>query len=240
MQLKNFFPYIGLICLLFLLIGCELPPSINPESQSSTPTSEQENTKIAVVDRVVDGDTIQVIMNGEEESVRLLLVDTPETKHPNLPKQPYGEQASEFATKMLANQTITLEFDGPRRDKYNRLLAYIWVDDTLFNESLLANGLARYAYEYDPPYLHQRRLKQAEISAEDSQLGIWSLTNYVSEQGFNQLDSESEINSTLDTVNNHTYKTCSDVRMANKAPLYQGDKGYSSKLDRDGDGIACK
>lgn len=150
--------------------GCTLAPK--PE------------TAAALVDRVVDGDTLHVVVNGQKETVRLLLVDTPETKHPDKPVEPFGPEASEFAKELLEGQTVRLEFDGPKRDKYDRLLAYVWIDDVLFNELLVENGLARVAYVYDPPYKHYDTIAAAENRAMKEKKGIWSIENYVREDGF--------------------------------------------------------
>ncbi|GAA5416601.1 SPbeta prophage-derived endonuclease YokF [Paraliobacillus ryukyuensis] len=222
------------IWLLLILAGCAL--------DNSTNSTEQPDTVIAKVKRVIDGDTIQVEVNGQEENVRMLLVDTPETKHPNLPKQPFGEDATAFAKEILTDQNIKLEFDGPTRDKYDRLLAYIWIDGKLFNEWLLEKGLARYAYEYDPPYTYKKQMKQAENNAAEQKLGIWSITNYVTEEGFQFNESETEITNNIQAEVNsaHVYQTCKDARKASVTPLYRGDKGYSDQLDGDGDGVACE
>lgn len=140
----------------------------------------------AVVERIVDGDTLVVNIRGEEERVRLLLVDTPETSHPSKPVQPFGPEASEFAREVLEGRQVQLEFDGPERDKYDRLLAYVWVDGKLFNEMLLERGLARIAYVYDPPYRHYDLLTRAQEKSRKARIGIWSIEGYVREDGFDE------------------------------------------------------
>jgi micrococcal nuclease len=146
--------------------------------------AQKPETAAALVERVVDGDTIHVVVNGQKETVRMLLVDTPETKHPDKPVEPFGPEASEFAKERLEGRTVRLEFDGPKRDKYDRLLAYVWIDDVLFNELLVENGLARLAYVYDPPYRHYNAIAAAENRAMKEKKGIWSIENYVREDGF--------------------------------------------------------
>lgn len=172
------------------------------KKESSSTEKVEEKTKpkqdssatgeTATVTRIVDGDTIEINYNGKTESVRLLLVDTPETKHPNLPVQPFGPEATAFAEKHLAGKTVQVEFDGPKRDKYDRLLAYLWIGGKNFNQMLLENGLARYAYVYDPPYKHQDEMKAAESRAKEKRIGIWSIDNYVSADGFNASKPESK------------------------------------------------
>lgn len=165
--------------LLFILSGCseDILNNILGDSDSNS----NDNRVDVTVDYVVDGDTVDVIMpDDSEESVRFLLIDTPESVHPDKPQQPYGQEASEFVSDLLVEgQTIQLEYDGPKRDKYDRLLAYIWVDDKNVNEMLLKKGLARYAYEYDPPYKYQEKFKEAEQKAEEENLNIWSIDGYV-------------------------------------------------------------
>ncbi len=118
-----------------------------------------DHAEKATVNRVVDGDTIEINYNGSIEDVRLLLVDTPETVHPSKPVQPFGPEASNFAKEKLEQvETVYIEFDGPKHDHYDRLLGYIWDDGKNFNKQLLRKGLARYAYVYDPSYTHQEAL----------------------------------------------------------------------------------
>ncbi len=91
-----------------------------------------------------DGDTIVVSMNGSEERVRLIGVDTPETHRPNTPVQCYGPEASAFTRAELLGKNVRLESDplSSNRDRYDRLLRYVYVDNQLFNESLLRTGHA--------------------------------------------------------------------------------------------------
>lgn len=124
---------------------------------------------------VVDGDTIRVRMGGAIESVRLIGIDTPETKHPDLPVQCFGPEASAKASELLAGKTVRLEFDDSqgRRDRYERLLAYVHVDDVHVNELLVRQGYAR-EYTYSAPYRYQATFKAAEAEARAAQRGLWS------------------------------------------------------------------
>ncbi|WP_051353252.1 thermonuclease family protein [Thalassobacillus devorans] len=152
---------------------------------SENNTSKQQDNSPdtnATVSHVVDGDTIEINYKGTKEDVRLLLVDTPEVHGV---KQKFGPEASAFAKELLKPGTkVKYETDGPKRDHYGRLLGYLWVNGELFNEKLLENGLARYAYVYDPPYKYQNRLKQAETRARNQGIGIWSIDGYVMSDGF--------------------------------------------------------
>jgi micrococcal nuclease len=141
----------------------------------------------AVVYEVIDGDTIKVEFSiGEIETVRLLLVDTPETVKPNTPEQPFGKEASEFMKHTLIKDTvIELERGKKDRDKYGRLLAYVWLDGKNINEELLRKGLARVAYVYEPNTKYLDDFKKAEKQAKQQKIGIWSIDGYVNSEGFN-------------------------------------------------------
>ncbi|WP_208590605.1 thermonuclease family protein [Gracilibacillus suaedae] len=254
---------ISLLFVMMILAGCgtatieedqaETPAADNTTEEtmsqdSETPvkepealkTAKDENFATATVNRVVDGDTVHIELDGQEETVRLLLVDTPETKHPNLPVQPYGPEASDFAVEKLAGKEIQIEFDGPERDNYDRLLGYIWVDGENFNQLLLEEGLARYAYVYDPPYTHQDEMKQAEQRAREAGIGIWSIDGYVTEDGFNHEDASTEKQEEETPDEDVYYANCSEAREAGVTPLHEDDAGYGSHMDGDGDGVACE
>lgn len=133
-----------------------------------------------------DGDTIAVIYKGHRESVRFLLVDSPETSHPRLGEQPYGKKAKEFTRSLVENaQKIELEFDiGPQRDKYNRLLAYVYADGKMIQEELLKEGLARIAYVYPPNTRYIDPLNEFQEKAQRQGIGIWQIENYAQKDGF--------------------------------------------------------
>lgn len=134
-----------------------------------------------IINRVVDGDTVNVqLPNGESESVRLLLIDTPESVHPNKPVQPFGEEASAYAKEILKEgDTVTLEIGNPERDKYDRLLGYIWIDDVNFNQLMIEEGFARIAYVYEPNTKYLDEFERAEKKAEAEGKNIWSIPGYV-------------------------------------------------------------
>ncbi|NIK11137.1 thermonuclease family protein [Alkalibacillus almallahensis] len=242
--------------------------SSNDDDQSDQ--NNNPNMETATVTRVVDGDTIEIELNGKTEDVRLLLVDTPETKHPSKPVQPYGPEASEFAKNQLSGKQVQVEFDGPRRDHYDRLLAYLWVDGKNFNQMLLQRGLARLAYVYNPPYTHMSAFEQAEANARNAGRGIWSISDYVQSDGFNhdeqtieneQQDDDSQQteqndSSEGDTSNNDSSgytgpydpngedKNCGDFDTHDNAQAFfeaaGGPESDPHGLDRDGNGAACE
>ncbi|KUP30231.1 thermonuclease family protein [Bacillus halotolerans] len=138
------------------------------------------------LDRAVDGDTIKVKYNGNVDTVRYLLVDTPESKKPDSCVQPYGEDASKRNEELVSDGKLQIEFDkGDHRDKYGRLLAYVYVDGKSVQETLLKEGLARVAYVYEPNTKYIDQFRKDEQEAKSEELSIWSKNGYVTDRGFN-------------------------------------------------------
>lgn len=124
------------------------------------------------VERVVDGDTIVLV--DRKEHVRLIGANTPETVKPNSPVEPWGPEASAFTKQFLSSGEVRLEFDGDRRDKYERILAYVWVGDRMLNEELIRAGLARAELQYHYSAAMKARFRHAEAEARTARRGIWS------------------------------------------------------------------
>ncbi len=135
------------------------------------------------VTKVDDGDTIKVVMNGKTETIRFIGVDTPETHDPRKSVQCYGEAASEFTSTLLDSKYVRLEADplGTNRDRYNRLLRYIYVDDVLVNEELVKQGygFANLGFPFTKSGLFERH----QDNARTNNLGLWGNCQV------NQLDS---------------------------------------------------
>lgn len=133
---------------------------------------------------VTDGDTFKVkFEDGSVDKIRLLLIDTPETKRANTPVQPFGPEASEYLTELLNGQTVRVEMDVSERDPYGRLLAYVYLGDKMVNEMLIAEGLARVAV-YPPNVKYVDQFRAIEKKAKSAKLGIWSIENYVTDRGY--------------------------------------------------------
>lgn len=186
---------IYLLFAIAFLFGCtgDLSESIDDvrgnegtEASASEENPSNLNAFDAKVESVIDGDTIKVYINDKVETVRFLLVDTPETNHPRLGKQPFGEDAKEFTKAMLEGKTVQLEKDVSDRDKYGRLLYYVYVDGKSVQEELLKNGLARVAYVYAPNTKYVDRYYEIQKEAQQQEIGIWSIENYAKEDGFHK------------------------------------------------------
>lgn len=128
----------------------------------------------ARVARVTDGDTIHVERNGHDETVRLIGIDTPETKKPNHPVECFGPEASARLTALLpAGTPVRLERDTEARDTYDRTLAYVYRDDGLFvNLAMVADGYAG-TLAIAPNIAHAPELGDAARAAREQGTGLW-------------------------------------------------------------------
>lgn len=126
--------------------------------------------------KCVDGDTIKVKVKNKEATVRMLAVDTPESVHPKKIVEYYGEEASDYTCNLITNaKKIELEYDSnsDKYDKYERLLAWVFVDDYLLQDKLVRNGYAEVAYLYGN-YKYTDLLKDHEVLAKQEHIGIWN------------------------------------------------------------------
>jgi micrococcal nuclease len=130
---------------------------------------------VAVVDHVVDGDTVVVDLGGRVETLRLIGVDTPETVDPDQPPECFGPEASERTKTLLPPGTeVRLTRDVEARDRYDRLLVYVErAEDGLFvNLDLVAGGWAD-DYPFPPNVAHERDFALAASDARRQGLGLW-------------------------------------------------------------------
>jgi len=140
------------------------------------PSAQPADLPAATVVRVVDGDTVDVRLDGQVVRLRLIGIDTPEIVDPRKSVQCFGREASAKAHELLDGQTVTLEADSTQDDvdRYGRLLRYIWLPDgRLFNQEMVGQGYA-FEYTYRVPYKYQAEFNQAEHEAREAQRGLWS------------------------------------------------------------------
>jgi micrococcal nuclease len=128
-----------------------------------------------VVVRVVDGDTVQITVNGSTESVRLIGVDTPETVDERKPVQCYGPEASAHTKQLLpAGTAVHIERDAEVRDKYGRLLAYVYrSSDGLFVNLELVTGGYGSVLAIKPNVTYESVFRDAEATARQRGIGLW-------------------------------------------------------------------
>ena len=138
-----------------------------PAARSQSTSAQRRSYRCT---RVVDGDTIEVAQFG---AVRLIGIDTPEMNYDLGVPQPFAEEAKKCCERLVDGKEVSLLFDVQKRDKYGRVLAYVFVGDTFVNAELVKAGLAK-AYHIPPNRKYRTRLKRFERRARDKSRGIWS------------------------------------------------------------------
>ena len=159
----------GSLVLLLLVAVVLLRPW---ESLDGLGRDEAPATATVVVSRVVDGDTVEVRLDGETEDVRYIGVDTPETVKPGAPVDCFGPQASAFNHRLVEGRRVRLVLGEERRDVYDRLLAYVYLGDRFVNAELVRRGLAR-TLTIPPNDRYAARFKRLEIAASRAGRGLW-------------------------------------------------------------------
>lgn len=126
--------------------------------------------------RAVDGDTL--LLEGNYR-VRLLGVNTPETKHPDQAPEPWGDEAYHFTQTLVNGRSVTLEFDRERLDNYRRVLAYVYLaDGSMLNEQLVQHGMSPAVVTFPIRSDRKRLFEQAEREAQRHLSGIWALPHW--------------------------------------------------------------
>lgn len=218
-------------------------------------TSAIEGLTAVELYRVVDGDTVHVIDSDNNMlKLRLLLIDTPETVHPNKPVEAFGPEASSRMTELMNSaEELHIEYDeGAQTDHYGRHLVYLYADGVSVHEVLLEEGLARVGYIYEQQrYLADFREK--EQYAKNNQLGIWSIPGYVNEggEGFNSEEKEETLVETVPESNanqvtspepggSYNFANCTELKTEFPDGVASDHPAYQPKMDRDKDNWACE
>lgn len=186
---------------LLLPLGCGQPmaPAQQQVAAQSAKNPSAANLVSAQVGRVVDGDTLVVKIAGKEQRVRLILVDTPESVHPDARKNTeYGKLASAFtASQLKEGQTIYLQKDVSETDKYGRLLRYVWLEQPadvdsetevrakMYNAKLLLEGYAQIS-TYPPDVKYADLFTKFQREARGSNKGLWGVQEAAPEQPASQ------------------------------------------------------
>ena len=161
------------ILLIGLLIGCSVEE--NSTSVTKIPNKEQklENSPLNLIQyevvRVIDGDTVE-LKNGER--LRYNDIDTPETVHPSKPVECYGPQASAKNKELVEGEIILVELGNPTKDRYGRLLGYVYIEDLFVNAELVRGGYAE-VNSYGNPGSKLSKLLNFEKNAKNSMEGLW-------------------------------------------------------------------
>lgn len=168
---KTFFAIFLISCI--IVVGCS--PANRTESGSAA--GNKEKSTVFRVLRVVDGDTIVIDYGSKKEKLRLIGINTPETKHPNKGVEPFGREASAYAKNLLAKQNVRVEFDVQERDRYKRLLGYVYLEDgTFVNAHMIEQGYAQ-VMTIPPNVKYADYFKKLQRKARSDKKGLW---------GFNQ------------------------------------------------------
>ena len=166
---------ITIITLAILILG-----NNSPKSHENQPNRKEENRventkpqepveELYLVTKVIDGDTIE-IEGGKR--VRYIGIDTPETVDPNRPAGCYGKEASNKNSELVLNKKVRLVKDVSDTDRYDRLLRYVYIDDTFINDYLVKEGYAK-ASTYAPDVKFSEQFAASEREARENKRGLW-------------------------------------------------------------------
>ncbi|HUS59825.1 MAG TPA: thermonuclease family protein [Nevskiaceae bacterium] len=208
------------------------------------------NVEVAIVTRVIDGDTIE-IEGGQE--VRYIGIDTPETVHPSNPVECYGKEASQKNKELVEGKEVKLEKDVSETDKYGRLLRYVWLGDMFVNEYLVKEGYAQ-SSSYPPDVRYQDRFLEAQRKAREEKKGLWGDICNPSQQIQTSPQvtpkttpsaptnatppTQQSTNQTSESYTCDCSKTCPQMSSCAEAQ-YQLNVCGCTRRDGDEDGIAC-
>lgn len=198
------------------------------------------------VTSITDGDTIKVNINGSVETIRFIGMDTPETKDPRKPVQCFGREASSRMQHYAQSKKVRLESDASQgdRDRYGRLLRYVYAEDGKNIAYEMIRGGYAHEYTYNLPYKYQAQFKNAQRYARENDKGLWAPTtcNGETNQQHARKPQPKPKPAPKPVVppSSVYYKNCTAARAAGAAPVYRGQPGYGSHLDRDNDGIGCE
>lgn len=231
--------------------------SSEPTATEPTPTIQAQPKSLYDVVKVIDGDTIDVSIDGKIERIRLIGVDTPEVVDPRKPVQCFGQEASAKMHKLLDGKKVSLESDQSQgdKDKYSRLLRFVFTEDNInVAHELILSGFA-HEYTYNLPYKYQKEFKEAQQFAEKNELGLWAPdacvtptqeaiyippTSAPAPQVFTQQAVEPTQPPAQSSGFTCSGKTkCGDMVSCEEARFYLTQCGVS-RLDGDDDGTPCE
>ena len=266
-----------LLGFILFIVMMQLSPKSKSSQQSSIPTptvtvqvvtikptqqpTKAPNGSLYKIISVIDGDTIQVMIDDKKETIRLIGINSPETVDPRKPVECFGKEASAFAKSKLTGKSVRLEADSSQgeRDKYSRLLRYVFLEDgTNFDKLMISEGYA-YEYTYNLPYKYQADFKKAQKDAELTKKGLWAdnvcvtlapqvtpttavTTGGSSNTGGTTVNTVAPTESSGGSRGSFTCagKTkCGEMATCEEAKFYLTSCGVS-RLDGDHDGVPCE
>jgi len=154
----------------------DAPPAQGEPTATPSPAAAASPTpsalEQALVLRVVDGDTIEVLLGGEELRVRYIGIDTPETVDPRRPVGCFGKEASARNRELVEGKAVALEKDVSETDRFGRLLRYVWLQDRMVNARLVEEGYAT-ASTFPPDVRYAERFAALQAEAQEAGRGLW-------------------------------------------------------------------
>ncbi len=207
------------------------------------PASAEPVDTTAVVVNVVDGDTIDVRdeVRGRLR-IRVLGIDTPETKKPAYTVGCWGPEATQFARDALVDQRVAIVYDSTqdRNDRYGRTLAYLVKGDGWNYSVEAARAGTAHAYIYDnSPVEKYAEIAAAQQEAKAAGRGLWGPPCH-GDTASVPISAPQSAPSAAASDAGVNYPNCEAAKAAGAAPLYAGQPGYRAALDGDGDGVACE
>lgn len=246
--------------ILFLILAFKTNPEnrkIEVKTENIIPTVEITPTvkqDLVLVTKIIDGDTLMVKINDKIETIRLIGVDTPETVDPRKTVQCFGKEASGKAKELMENKRVRLEADTTQtdRDKYNRLLRYVYLEDgTLINKKLIEEGFG-FEYTYQIPYKFQAEFKEAQKIAEERKMGMWAdgvcptptVIKIATPTAVKQVTEITVIPTKTVQLNSSAFtcncnKSCTQISTCEEAYFQLNNCGCTVR-DNDGDGVPCE
>ena len=182
MQIRNIIFLTTLVTLLLALACGVTAPAAEPTpTPTATPTAaitvhHQGNVTFvkAYCTRVIDGDTIEVVINGTERTVRYIGIDTPEMDDERPAYRALAEEATQANIQLVEGKNISLQKDVSETDQYGRLLRYVFDGTTFVNLVLVVDGYA-WAKSYPPDIMYDSLFQELQMAAQEDKLGVWKL-----------------------------------------------------------------
>jgi micrococcal nuclease len=151
-----------------------------------------------------------------------------------------GEEAKERNRELVNSGDLTIEFDiGEKRDKYDRLLAYVYVNGQSVQETLVKEGLARVAYVYPPNTRYLTPYDEAQEVAKSKKIGIWSVEDYTTDSGFDS-QAQPAVTQPSTSTESEFFQNCTELRVKYPRGVPSDHPAYQPKMDRDKDNFACE
>lgn len=222
------------LALAFILIFNNKKPEIKLENAiPSITTAPIIKSDLILVTKIIDGDTLMVKINDKETAVRLIGIDTPESG------QCFGKEATNRAKELMENKKVKLEADETQddKDKYGRLLRYIYLEDgTFINKKLIEDGVAK-EYTYKIAYKFQTEFKSDQKAAEEKKVGLWADDICPTITKTENILGETKNNNSTFVCD--CTKSCTKINNCEDAYFQLNDCGCTVR-DNDGDGVPCE